>query len=218
MNRKGIYWTEPYDEELSSVQEHRLKYFGDKSNTFQGEADEAEWILDCILAYREDSRDFLIKIYKSEVRADEEHEWNSSFWVEKNFRETERTTVELSKKGRKGITLIKHFFEENDYLMYSFTENGEPYFDTSIVNAIELLEERVSRLESGKKRLKGLGNIPTNRAVAIELVWEALSPTGISMRMASRVIAEGFEMAGLETGSKAKRQESIYQTIRNLSL
>ena len=168
--------------------------------------------------------EWIVQWLKQELAAKKILEADASGWTAQSHEiaHSRKYTKMLSEdvdRAKNALRTLEECFKNHKRLRTNYREDGiykdDPMLETSFGFIRGQLETVGDWIEGVGKRGPH-GNFPTNRALCILEIWEALEPD-FPMRAAARIMAQAFERVGLETGLEKKRRESIYQTIRNAS-
>lgn len=224
MKRKGLFWqlTE-HGDSSKRVRKHRALRLSGPTDKFESEEEEAEWVSKYTTETLKEMKRFLTHFNTyTDPEADRLISWKAPFCVEIGMRQDRADLAAHLERGKNVLSELVRFGEENNQLMRRLhgkqndSEHNSPNQDVGA--SIEALVKQLEKIEERIKPAPSLGNAPTTRAVFIEQIWGALKDAGYGLRQGSRIMARGFEICGLESGHESKRENSIYQTIRNLEV
>jgi len=159
---------------------------------------------------------------RKEVKFKEGVQPDSSEWNERSHRvRQERGYIKaLSEdidRAKEAFNVLDHCFNKDIRFRIAYGQKEVIGDDPMLARSFEWLGNQLRIVENWlvqARECKPKGNFPTTRSLCVVEIWEALKPHDVSMRAAARIMSEAFECVGLEAGDGKKRQESIYQAIR----
>jgi len=176
---------------------------------------EVEWITRYLELKRAGEKWFLVEMAGIPVSdVDKLLEWTRrSAWETLQRQAVRSVRDDVEEAGRILNKLVSIFNRRPTFFWQKATRpGGEITRDLEVNKAFHILRQAI---ESQLVPEAEITNFGTNRSNYILIIWPALDQLNYSMRAASRIIARAFEACGLEGGEDEKRQESIYQAIRN---
>lgn len=206
------------DDNATEAERLRHKYSAEIPDGLDVESREVFWITKYVVFTEAKNRAIIASIF-GDSAVDDLADWNSHWWPERSERQNWKSEKQNIEKAQKAFETLRACFDEDFALKKHFSVEGDGISeDPMYLQAFGWIEQRLAlvrrcgRYDSNQFE----SNYISNRSAAILDIWPALETEGFGFRPAARIIAEAFKQAGLESGDDKRREDSIYQAIRNV--
>lgn len=203
---------------LSEPPEEARARLVEERQDLSGEALEVWWVAKYLEEHRQRDREFLTNLIGMPAgEVDELLSWDGQCCWELLERRSDRSSVAAIEEAQDALNNLARIFNSRPDFHWKPPEQpgGRITVDNQVSEAFKVLQTAIERKPRPDPRG---GNMKSNRSEFILYVAPAVLSQDYTMYACARILAEAFEMAGVERGDQENRERTIYHAIRNAQL